>query len=115
MNIACLLLAFALSLSRCGAQQLRIGAPVLGQLTKNDRGDVEHRILGADYQNQFMMIIHPSVTGLKAANYYLQHIITFIERSTTEFKIRVGDLTASTGMLRRGQLGRRGQRLDGRC
>ena len=40
MNIAYLLLAFALSLSRCGAQQLRIGAPALDQLTTIDRGDV---------------------------------------------------------------------------
>ena len=46
------------------------------------------------------MIIHPSVTGLEAANYYLQHIITFIERSTTtEFKIKTGDVSVRTGIF----------------
>ena len=39
------------------------------------------------------------MTGLEAANYYLQNTITFIERLTTAFKIRVGDLTARTGMF----------------
>ena len=99
INIAYLLLAFALSLPRCGAQQLRIGAPALGQLTSNDRGDIENQILGADYANQMMMISYPSVTGLEAANSYLQHISTFIERSTTAFRINVGHLTARTSMF----------------
>ena len=50
MNIqAYMLLAVALSLSRCGAQHLRIGAPALGQLTPLDRGDVTSTILGEDY------------------------------------------------------------------
>ena len=50
-NQAYLLLAVALSLSRCGAQQLRIGAPALGELTLNDRGDVTNQILGPDFAN----------------------------------------------------------------
>ena len=50
-----LLLAVASSLSRCGAQQLRIGAmisaPPLGQLNPSDRCDVTTQILGPDFAN----------------------------------------------------------------
>ena len=116
MNVqAHLLLADALSLSRCGAQQqLRIGAPALGRLTPSDRGDVASQIIGPDFADQFAMVMHPEATGLQASNYYLHDISTFIERSTTAFKIHVGDDTHRH--VRRVQLGqRRSQLLDGRC
>ena len=56
MNIQAyyLLLAVALSLSRCGPQQLRIGTLALGQLPPQDRGDVASQILVEDFANQFL-------------------------------------------------------------
>ena len=47
------------------------------------------------------MVVHPEATGLQASNYYyyLHDISTFIGRSTTAFKIHVGDLTTRTAMF----------------
>ena len=100
MNIqSYLLLAVALSLSRCGAQHLRIGAPALGRLTPSDRGNVKTQILGPDFADQVAMVVYPEATGLQASNDCLYDISTFIERSTTAFKIYTGDLTTRTGMF----------------
>ena len=96
---ACLLLAVALSLSRCGAQQLRIGAQALDQLTLNNRGDVTHQTLGPDFAHQFAMIVYPEATGLQASNYYLHDIKTFIDQSITTFRLFLGDVSARTGMF----------------
>ena len=45
------------------------------------------------------MIVYPEATDLKTSNYYLRDISTFIERSTTAFKINTGDLTTRIGMF----------------
>ena len=50
----------------CSAQLLRIGPPARSQLTLNDRGDVEYRILGQDYKDNFMTNSHPGGTGMEA-------------------------------------------------
>ena len=83
----------------CSAQLLRIGPPARSQLTLNDRGDVEYRILGQDYKDNFMTISHPGGTGMEASARTITRMTMEIDRWTTDFKIVTGDVQARTAMF----------------
>ena len=99
MNTTTHLLVLACCCCCGGAQLLRIGPPARSQLALLDRGDVEHRILGQDYKDNFMTISHPGGTGMEASTNSLTHMTIEIERWTTAFKICVGDVQARTAMF----------------